>query len=79
MATATRGLWLAFSVLLAIIVGIVCGGLSRLGGDGVSHAIMAGGAAFGATVTLAMVVLSFVASADRAETRGRRRRRRRRR
>jgi hypothetical protein len=56
-----RGLWLAYAVLLSVVIGVAGGVLAYLGGDGPAKAIIAGGATFATTVGLAVLVLTFLA------------------
>ncbi|MFI7027059.1 hypothetical protein [Micromonospora sp. HUAS LYJ1] len=58
---SVRGLWIAYVLLLSMIIGLVGGALAYLGGDNPAKAIIAGGASFAATVGLAILTLTFLA------------------
>jgi hypothetical protein len=58
--TFVRSLWLAGALLLSLITGIGGGVLDWLGGDHPAKAIIAGAAAFAATMALAILILTFV-------------------
>lgn len=64
MTTSTRGLWIALTIVLGIVTGICGGVLASLGGDNAARAVITGAATFAGTVTLATLVLSFVASSS---------------
>jgi hypothetical protein len=55
---------LAFSVaiLSAALVGVAAGVVSRIGGSSVAAAVLTGGKAFCATLTLALAVLAMAAT-----------------
>jgi hypothetical protein len=57
-----RSLWLAITVLTAVIVGGVSGLLAWAGGMNPPMAILTGGAAFSGTVLLVLTVLRFATS-----------------
>ena len=46
------------AILVATITALIAGMLARLGGCSVPYAILYGGAAFGATVTLSLAILN---------------------
>jgi hypothetical protein len=49
--------WLAIGAIFALLVGVVAGVLAWLGGDKVPTAILKGGSAFGATITVVILVI----------------------
>jgi hypothetical protein len=58
----TGPLWVALSLLLALFVGTAAGVLAWLSGQPVATAIFEGGAAFGGTAALAILILNAVRS-----------------
>jgi hypothetical protein len=62
---ATRGIWLAIALLLAVVTGTFGGILAWIGGDNPAHAIIAGAATFAGTATLSILAISFVMSTHR--------------
>ncbi|WP_322769055.1 hypothetical protein [Frankia sp. Cr1] len=58
-----RLLVLALSAALAVIVGLVAGGLTVLTGAGVPAAVLGGGAAAGGTLALCIAVAAFLRGA----------------
>jgi hypothetical protein len=52
----TSALWVAFCIVLGVLVGICAGLLAWLGGQDPPSAILAGGAAFGGTVALTLLI-----------------------
>lgn len=63
--TFIRGLWIAGAALFSLIAGIGGGILDWLGGDHPAKAIIAGAASFAATMTLAVLILTFVSPRGR--------------
>ncbi|MFC4060103.1 hypothetical protein ACFOWE_17500 [Planomonospora corallina] len=53
---------LTSAVLLATLVGVVTGLLSKMGGMTGTSAILRGGVAFGGTLTLLLAVMTFVST-----------------
>jgi hypothetical protein len=68
-----RGLWTASALLLSMIIGIIGGVLAWLGGDNAPNAVMSGAATFAATMTLAVLILTFLGAGDRPRSGQRRR------
>jgi hypothetical protein len=56
-----RPIWLALALLTGVIVGFASGGLAWLGDTNVAHAIIEGGAAFGAATLLLITIFRFLA------------------
>lgn len=67
-----RGLWLAWGLLLSLIVGISGGALVHLTGAHPASAVMAGAATFSAMLTLILLAICFLASATSTTPRRRR-------
>jgi hypothetical protein len=61
--STARGLWLAITVLAAVIVGTAAGLLAWLGGMNPATAILTGGGAFAGTVVLVLTMVRFTAGA----------------
>jgi len=57
-----RALLIILAVTLGVIAGLVAGIVSRLGGSTTANAIKSGSVTFVATVTLVMILLTFVFS-----------------
>lgn len=57
-----RALWLTCALIFSIIVGVAGGVLAFLAGDNAARAIISGGATFGGTTALLIVILNFLAS-----------------
>jgi hypothetical protein len=55
-----RQMWLAFTVLASAFVGVGGGVLSSLGGEHPARAVLAGGGTFAATLTIGILVLTFL-------------------
>jgi hypothetical protein len=53
-------LWLALGLVFALFVGTSAGVLGWLSGQGVAAAVLTGGASFGATVTLVVLVVGLM-------------------
>jgi cellulose synthase/poly-beta-1,6-N-acetylglucosamine synthase-like glycosyltransferase len=53
-------LWLALGLIFALFVGTCAGILAWLSGQGVAAAVLTGGASFGATVTLVVLVIGLM-------------------
>jgi hypothetical protein len=64
MKTSTRSLWLAYVLLLGLILGAAGGLLDWASGDSAAKAVIAGGATFTAAVTLAILILSFAGASS---------------
>jgi hypothetical protein len=62
-SSTIRGLWLAITVLIAILVGASGGLLAWAGGMNPPTAILTGGGAFTGTVLLVLTMLRFVTGA----------------
>lgn len=58
---ASRTVWAAIIVIVAILVGAATGMLSAGGGVPVSLSVIAGGGAFGGTIGLLLTVANFLA------------------
>jgi len=67
--TFIRGLWIAGAFLFSLIMGIGGGVLDWIGGDHPAKAIIAGAASFAATMTLTVLVLTFVTGGTRGRSR----------
>ena len=52
--------WLAIGMLFALLIGAVAGILDWLGGHHVAHAIMTGGATFGGTITIVILLIGLL-------------------
>ena len=61
--STVRGLWLAITVLTAVLVGTAGGLLAWAGGMNPPTAILTGGGTFTGTVLLVLTVLRFTAGA----------------
>jgi uncharacterized membrane protein YoaK (UPF0700 family) len=72
---AARGLWLAWGLLLSLIIGILGTTLAYLSGAHPATAMMTGAATFAATLTLTLLVLGYLAP-DAPSDQHRRRRQR---
>ena len=59
----TRGLWSAITFMFSLIAGLVGGALTSLSGDNPAKAIIAGFAAFGATMGLVLLLITFLSPA----------------
>lgn len=57
--SAVRALWLAITVLTAVLVGVAGGVLAWAGGMNPPTAILTGGSAFAGTVLLVLAMLRF--------------------
>jgi hypothetical protein len=57
---AIRGLWLAWALLLSTIIAVAAGMLTYLAGKHLAEAVITSGAAFGATATLLVIILTFI-------------------
>ncbi|MCF0092535.1 hypothetical protein [Micromonospora sp. MH99] len=55
-----RALWIAWSLLLSAVIGIVGGGLAWLNDEHPAKSIIAGATAFAATETLCLMILGFL-------------------
>lgn len=55
-----RALWVAIALLAGVVIGVTAGWLTWLGGVAVSLAVVAGGASFGATVGLVIMLIKYV-------------------
>ena len=54
--SAIRALWVALGLMLALLVGVAAGILAWMGGQHPAAAVLTGGAAFGGTVALTLMV-----------------------
>jgi hypothetical protein len=59
ITSSNRGLWLTCCLLLGSLVGVIGGSLDYASGHHIAEAIMTGAAAFAATITLTILVLTF--------------------
>jgi len=58
---STKALWVALSVLFALVIGLGAGILAWMGGQLPPTAVLVGGSAFGGTLGIALMVLSALA------------------
>ncbi|MGW4651244.1 hypothetical protein [Kitasatospora sp. NPDC004289] len=56
--SSSRGLWVLVAVLVALLVAVVAGILTVVDGGSLVRAFLYGGAAFGGTLTLSLLVLA---------------------
>ncbi|MFI5843903.1 hypothetical protein ACIA8K_29815 [Catenuloplanes sp. NPDC051500] len=66
ITSLNRGLWLACCVLLGGLVSVIGGLLDYASGREITQSIITGAAAFAATLTLAILVLSFYRQTDKS-------------
>lgn len=59
-ANDLRPVWLAFTVLTAVVVALVTGGLSYIDTRRVAAAVLRGGVAFGATIGCLLGIYGFM-------------------
>lgn len=57
---AVRGFWLAWGLLLSLIIGMAGGALGYLSGAHAASATMTGAATFSATLTLILLIIGFL-------------------
>jgi hypothetical protein len=57
----SRGLWLAFAVLAALVIALIAGALSYLDNRRVPAAVIRGGIAFGATIGCLLGIFAYLA------------------
>ena len=69
---AMRGLWLAWGLLLSLIIGITGGALVYLGGSRPASATMTGAGTFSATLTLILLIICFLTPSTATTPRRRR-------
>jgi hypothetical protein len=55
---STKALWVALSVVFALVTGIGAGVLAWMGGQRPATAVLIGGSAFGGTLGVALMVLN---------------------
>lgn len=52
------GIWVALAVVAGLVVGVVAGAVAWIGGQSPATAVLIGGGAFTATVTLALLIIN---------------------
>jgi len=57
---ALRGLWLTIMVLIALLIALGAGALTRMSGAHTAKAVIAAGASFGGTLLLLFAIWSFL-------------------
>lgn len=57
-----RAVWVAIAMLTGVVIGVAAGWLTWLGGVAVPLAIVAGGASFGTTLGLVIMLIKYISS-----------------